>query len=62
MSDSKSVKDMNTPPATGVSRGAPRKPYAPPKLQVYGSVAKLTRGGTGTGQDGSTTTMKMVCL
>ena len=49
-------------PAVGGPKAA-RKPYAPPKLQCYGSVAKLTRGGNGTGGDGGTNSaMLMVCL
>ncbi len=30
---------------------ASKKAYAPPKLTEYGSVAKLTEGGTGTSAD-----------
>jgi len=62
MSDSDTVKDANTLPAADPSRKAARKPYAPPKLQLYGSVAKLTRNGNGTGADGGAGTMMMVCL
>ena len=62
MTDSKPVKNANTLPAGGSSRRAPRKPYVSPKLQMYGSVAKLTRTGNGTGADGGAVGMTMVCL
>jgi hypothetical protein len=40
-----------------------RKQYQPPRLQAYGSVAKLTRKGNGTGVDGSGSPgMEMNCL
>jgi len=41
-----------------------KKPYAPPRLTDYGSVAKLTQGGTGTlPDDGSgIANMMMSCL
>jgi hypothetical protein len=61
MTDSKPAKDASAR-AAGGARRAPRKPYVSPKLQVYGSVAKLTRGGAGTGADGGTVGMQMVCL
>jgi hypothetical protein len=61
MTDSKRAKDASARNAGSALR-APRKPYVSPKLQVYGSVAKLTRGGNGTGQDGGTAGMQMVCL
>jgi hypothetical protein len=44
----------------GVER---RKAYHPPRLQCYGSVAKLTQSGNGTGTDGGATAgMRMQCL
>lgn len=41
----------------GVSRK--RKAYQPPRLRVFGSVAKLTGTKSGSGTDG---TMQMTCL
>ena len=43
-------------------RGA-RRPYAPPELVEYGTVAKLTQTGGGSVMDfGSMTGMMMTCL
>jgi hypothetical protein len=41
----------------------PKRPYTPPRLIEYGSVAKLTQSGGSTVQaDGINTFKKMVCL
>jgi len=39
-----------------------KKAYTPPSLLEYGNIAKLTQGGAGTGSDGSTGSMMMMCL
>jgi hypothetical protein len=40
-----------------------KKSYISPHFCEYGSIAKLTQSGTGTGADGDTTAgMMMVCL
>jgi len=40
-----------------------KKPYVTPCLVEYGSVAKLTQNGNGTGADGGMTAgMMMMCL
>jgi len=39
-----------------------KKAYATPRLWVYGSIAKLTQNGSGSGTDGGTGTSMMVCL
>jgi len=39
-----------------------KKTYTPPSLLEYGNIAKLTQGGAGTGSDGGTGTMMMMCL
>jgi hypothetical protein len=39
-----------------------KKAYTPPSLLEYGNIAKLTQGGAGTGSDGGTGTMMMMCL
>lgn len=36
-----------------------KKPYAAPRLTIYGSIEKLTQSGTAGGADGG---MPMVCL
>lgn len=41
------------------SKGAPRRPYRTPKLTEYGSVAKLTRTGSGTKLEGSSPNKRM---
>ncbi len=44
-------------------RGEAKKPYAPPSLVVYGSVAKLTQTQDGSGTDGGPVGMSlMMCL
>jgi hypothetical protein len=45
------------PEATG-----PRKPYEPPRLVEYGSIAKLTQGSATVGSDGGAGFMNMSCL
>lgn len=62
MSASKTSGEMRKPETPGDARKAPRKPYVSPKLQVYGSVAKLTRGGNGSGGDGGLVGMRKGCL
>jgi hypothetical protein len=40
-----------------------KKPYTTPQLLDYGSIAKLTQTGNGTGADGGLIAgMRMVCL
>jgi hypothetical protein len=39
------------------SRGSPKRPYAKPKLQEYGTVAKLTQSGGSTKSEGGPLTM-----
>ena len=39
-----------------------RKAYAPPSLVVYGSIAKLTQDGNGSGTDGGPVGMQKMCL
>ncbi len=41
---------------------APKKPYAAPRLVAYGSVTKLTQGGSGSGADGGQPGMSKHCL
>jgi len=41
---------------------ASKKPYAAPKLVAYGTVSKLTQTGAGSGTDGGTAGMSMMCL
>ena len=43
------------PPANVQSPDNPKKPFEPPRLQVYGDIAALTRkiGRTGVGDGGS---------
>jgi len=36
--------------------------YFPPTLLEFGSIAKLTQTGAGSGTDGGTGTMQMMCL
>jgi len=46
--------DNRQDPASALGRkAANRKPYQPPRLQVFGSVAKLTGAKAGSGADGS---------
>lgn len=58
------ANDKSTRPVdAGTSIKRELKPYSPPRLQIYGSVAKLTQSGTGTGADGGLiANMTMVCL
>ena len=39
-----------------------KKTYISPNLLEYGNIAKLTQTGAGTGSDGGTGTMMMMCL
>jgi hypothetical protein len=39
-----------------------KKPYAPPRLAAYGSVTKLTQGGSGSGADLGGAGMSKMCL
>jgi hypothetical protein len=57
-----SVNDPKNKPAGGPAPG--KRPYAPPRLTEYGSVAKLTQGTRTTQQDGpGASTFKMAsCL
>jgi len=43
-------------------RGVMKKVYARPSLVEYGSIAKLTQSGSGSGADGGAIGMSMVCL
>jgi len=43
-------------------RAGVKKTYVLPSLIEYGSVAKLTQTGSGSGGDGGTGAMRMVCL
>jgi hypothetical protein len=45
-----------------IQRQEAKKGYVPPRLREYGSIAKLTQNGNGSGNDGGTGTMMMVCL
>jgi hypothetical protein len=47
---------------TTVIEPTPKKPYAAPKLVVYGTVSKLTQGLPGTGNDGGSAGMNLMCL
>jgi hypothetical protein len=52
-------------PAGSVDRPAitlGKATYKTPRLTVFGQVSKLTQGGAGTGTDGGTAGMNMVCL
>jgi len=40
----------------------PKKPYAAPKLVVYGTVSKLTQTGVGSSADGAPGGMTFMCL
>lgn len=44
------------------SQGGAKRVYVRPSLVVYGSIAKLTQNGTGSGQDGGPVGMNKVCL
>jgi hypothetical protein len=50
-------------PAEGTPAGRSKKPYRPPRLTEYGSVAKLTQSAPGSGADGGTKASQMMaCL
>jgi hypothetical protein len=42
--------------------GQAKKAYIAPSLVEYGSIEKLTQTGNGTGTDGGSVGMQMVCL
>lgn len=42
--------------------GGTRRAYVQPSLVMYGSIAKLTQTGNGSGLDGGGVGMTMVCL
>jgi hypothetical protein len=49
--------------ASQIQRKDVKKPYTSPRFSAYGSVAKLTQTGTGSGTDGGGQAgMMMVCL
>jgi hypothetical protein len=52
------MKDTQPPTR---ERGS-KKVYAPPRLVEYGNIAKLTQTGAGTGTDGGSAGMQMMCL
>lgn len=61
MRDESKTKDGEpVTPTPNPQQGAKRRPYAPPVLTRYGSVAKLTSTGTGGSSDGSM--LMMSCL
>jgi hypothetical protein len=39
-----------------------KNPYQRPELTVYGDVGKLTQNGNGSGTDGGSVGMSMMCL
>jgi len=39
-----------------------RRPYREPALVEYGSISKLTQNGSGSGADGGSAGMNMVCI
>jgi hypothetical protein len=45
---------------TTTAEPAQKKPYAAPKLVVYGTVSKLTQGLAGSGTDGGPAGMSMM--
>lgn len=57
-----SVNEPKDKPAAGPARG--KRPYAPPRLTEYGSVAKLTQGTRTNQQDGpgASTFKRAACL
>lgn len=48
--------------STRVESASTKRSYARPSLVTYGSIAKLTQGGAGSGGDGGSAGMSMVCL
>ena len=46
----------------GEEAGTRRRPYRPPTLTCYGSVAKLTQGTNTINNDGAMGGMMMICL
>ena len=46
----------------GKDTGGGKKVYAPPVLKDHGSVAKLTQNGQGSGVDGGSAGMRMMCV
>ena len=58
MSDSENDKTHAATPQDDLpAAGSVRKPYKSPELVEYGSVAKLTQGGSGSQTDGANTMM-----
>lgn len=57
-----SVKEPKQQPSGGAAPG--KRPYAPPRLTEYGSVAKLTQGTRTNQQDGpgASTFKRAACL
>ncbi len=55
------AKDANWPQAPPAKNVQPRRPYTPPTLVSFGSVAKLTQGSAGSAADGGSG-MFMPCL
>jgi hypothetical protein len=53
---------MNSSEVNSQPVSSAKKPYTSPKLVEYGTVSKLTQTGTGSGTDGGSGTMAMVCL
>jgi hypothetical protein len=51
--------DSLTPPGNGAT---PRKPYVPPALLEYGTIAKLTQGSKTRSNDGKNTRKLKACL
>ena len=49
-------------PSQPAGEAAPRKPYVPPALVEYGTIAKLTQGSQTRSNDGSNTRKLMSCL
>jgi hypothetical protein len=45
---------MTTTPAAVTNAGAPKKPYEPPRLEVYGDIRRITQtaGNTGSADGG----------
>lgn len=55
------VPNPNRPAQSG-SADTKRKPYSPPVLVEYGTIAKLTQGSRTRSNDGSNTRKLMACI
>lgn len=55
------LREKEATAATGPG-GQVKKAYVAPSLVEYGSIEKLTQNGNGTGADGGSVGMQMVCL